>query len=151
MHSFCSFVQGTKKYSNWGSCLASGYLDHFTAKNPNKLVVYPAQHKVRAGNIPDLVFFTRKLLWGPAFGINVPPSLLGFGGLSGNLNLPPWINAMLPRKGRRASYQNILNPERNAVQLQSLGIFPHSSTTFTRFGFFWPPTPLRLHFLWHKG
>ena len=27
----------------------------------------------------------------------------------------------------------------------------HSQTTFTRFGFFWPPTPLRLHFLWHKS
>ena len=25
-----------------------------------------------------------------------------------------------------------------------------SQTTFTRFGFFWPPTPLRLHFLWYK-
>jgi len=26
-----------------------------------------------------------------------------------------------------------------------------SQTTFTRFGFFWPPTPLRLHFLWNKS
>ena len=26
-----------------------------------------------------------------------------------------------------------------------------SHTTFTRFGFFWPPTPLRLHFLWYKS
>ena len=26
-----------------------------------------------------------------------------------------------------------------------------SQTTFTRFGFFWPPTPLRLHFLWYKS
>ena len=26
-----------------------------------------------------------------------------------------------------------------------------SQTTFTRFGFFWPPTPLRLHFLWYNG
>ena len=25
-----------------------------------------------------------------------------------------------------------------------------SQTTFTRFGFFWPPTPLRWHFLWYK-
>ena len=24
-----------------------------------------------------------------------------------------------------------------------------SQTTFTKFGFFWPPTPLRLHFLWY--
>jgi hypothetical protein len=27
----------------------------------------------------------------------------------------------------------------------------HSQTTFTRFGFFWPPTPLRFHFLWYKS
>ena len=26
-----------------------------------------------------------------------------------------------------------------------------SQTTFTRFGFFWPPTPLRLHFPWYKS
>ena len=26
-----------------------------------------------------------------------------------------------------------------------------SQTTFTRFVFFWPPTPLRLHFLWYKS
>ncbi len=26
-----------------------------------------------------------------------------------------------------------------------------SQTTFTKFGFFWPPTPLRLHFLWYKS
>ena len=26
-----------------------------------------------------------------------------------------------------------------------------SQTTFTRFGFFWPPTPLCLHFLWYKS
>ena len=27
----------------------------------------------------------------------------------------------------------------------------HSKTMFTRFGFFWLPTPLRLHFLWYKS
>ena len=27
----------------------------------------------------------------------------------------------------------------------------HSQTTLTRFVFFWPPTPLRLHFLWYKS
>ena len=26
-----------------------------------------------------------------------------------------------------------------------------SQTTFTNFGFFWPPTPLRLHFLWYES
>ena len=26
-----------------------------------------------------------------------------------------------------------------------------SQTTFTRFAFFWPPTPLCLHFLWYKS
>ena len=26
-----------------------------------------------------------------------------------------------------------------------------SQTTFTKFDFFWPPTPLRLHFLWYES
>ena len=26
-----------------------------------------------------------------------------------------------------------------------------SQTTFTKFGFFWPPTPLRLHFIWYES
>ncbi len=26
-----------------------------------------------------------------------------------------------------------------------------SQTMFTKFGFFWPPTPLRLHFLWYES
>ena len=33
----------------------------------------------------------------------------------------------------------------------SFWIRGRSQTTFTRFGFFWPPTPLRLHFLWYKS
>ena len=32
-----------------------------------------------------------------------------------------------------------------------IAIRGRSQTTFTRFGFFWPPTPLRLHFLWYKS
>ena len=32
-----------------------------------------------------------------------------------------------------------------------LHIRGRSQTTFTRSGFFWPPTPLRLHFLWYKS
>ena len=60
-------------------------------------------------------------MWAPAFGI-VPPSLLGLRGLSGDLNIPLWINATLPRKVWRASYY----PERNAVQQQSRRLFPQS-------------------------
>jgi hypothetical protein len=49
----------------------------YTKKNKNKLLVYAAQNKVRAENIPDLVFNTKTLpiapwyvllplpLWGP--------------------------------------------------------------------------------------
>ena len=32
-----------------------------------------------------------------------------------------------------------------------LGVRGRSQTTFTRFGFFWPPSPLRLHFLWYES
>ena len=31
------------------------------------------------------------------------------------------------------------------------GVPGRSQSTFTRFVFFWPPTPLRLHFLWYKS
>ena len=39
----------------------------------------------------------------------------------------------------------------NHLFLEWKEIRGRSQTTFTRFGFFWPPTPLRLHFLLYKG
>ena len=32
-----------------------------------------------------------------------------------------------------------------------LGLRGRSQTTFTKFGFYWPPTPLCLHFLWYES
>ena len=59
------------------------------------------------------------------------------------------IQTLGKRQAQNYEERNLLKLNHNKKRFFSLR--GRSQLTFTRFVFFWPPTPLRLHFLWYKS
>ena len=70
-------------------------------------------------------------------------------------SIEKWHNVIYDFDPNLTLFLSYVSPHLGAwaflISFNSYEIRGRSQTTFTKFGFFWPPTPLRLHFLWYES